>query len=162
MKKVLEAIGALTLGSALVGGGMLYGGALGVLAATDRKIAEETLYGRVLAEVIDKRKAKKLQTSYAKVVEDRRPKKPYISYANLSKKIREANKKINEKLIDRGGVPLGEVLEELNEVEKKVNEKFKDRDTVSTDEIAEEVHKELGLDRTDKWPFFSMTEEEQR
>lgn len=143
MKKVLEVIGALTLGSALLGGGMLYGGALGVIAATDRKTAEETFYGRVLAEVIDKRKAKK----------------PYISYANLAP-IRKAEKKINEKLTDH--IPLGEVLEELQEAERKVNEKFKDRDTVSTDEIAEEVHKELGLDRTDKWPFFSMTEEEQK
>lgn len=119
MKKVLEVIGALTLGSALVGGGILYGSALGILAATDRKTAEGTFYGRVLVGVIDKRKFKK----------------PYICYAN-SAQIREA--------------------------EKKVNEKFKDRDSVSIDEIAKEVHKELGLDRTDKWPFFSMTEEEQR
>ena len=144
MNKVLEVIGALTLGSALVGGGMLYGGALGVLAATDKKTAEKIFFGKVLAEVIENR---------------RKLKRPHISYANLAP-IRKAEKKINEKLTDH--VPLGEVLEELQEAEKKVNEKFKDRDAVSADEIAEEVHKELGLDRTDKWPFFSMTEEEQR
>ena len=144
MNKVLEVIGALTLGSALVGGGMLYGGALGVIAATDRKTAEESFYGRVLAEVIEKR---------------RKLKKPYICYANLAK-VREAAEKINEKPIDH--VPADKVIKELQEAWRKVNEKFKDRDTVSTDEIAEEVHKELGLDRTDKWPFFSMTEEEQR
>jgi len=161
MNKVLEVIGAVTLGSTLVVGGMLYGGALGIVAATDRKTAEETFFGRALVKAIDKRKAKKLQTSYAKVVEDRRPKKPYISYANLAK-VREANEKINENLINQAAVPVGEVLEELREAERKVNEKFKDRSTVSAYEIANEVRKELGMDRTGKWPFFSMTEEEQK